>query len=65
MNIKRHLFAGGAPFLVGKTVDVFAVHLRIERVVARCHIMLVDNVAVGWILDLEHIKTNRSEEVPM
>lgn len=53
VHIERHLLAGGAPALVAEAVDIFAVGLGFERVVAVGHSLLVHLILARRGGDLE------------
>lgn len=55
MNIERHLFRTRRPVLVAETIDVFAVVLRVEGVVAGGNASVVDDEGVRWVKDLPSI----------
>lgn len=53
VHVERHLLAGGTPALVAEAVDVFAVRLGFERVVAIGHSLLVHLILARGGGDLE------------
>lgn len=60
MNIKRDFLSRRAPMVVAEAVEVFAVVLGVEGVVARRDAAFVDLVGIVGVLDLWSAKVHKS-----